>query len=388
MKIAIISNLFAPYQRGGAEKIAKAQAEFLVKNHEVFVISSKPDGSEISVEQKNELKIYRLSSANIYYYLDDFRHGVLARLIWHYLDQINLVNFFRVRKILKKEKPDLVVSHNLMGLGFLIPLVLKKYQWTHVLHDVQLAAPSGLIIKGEENTFSVAGWPVKIYSWLNKRLFNSPTKVVSPSNWLLDFYLVKGFFKKSKTQVLPNPILFEIKNSTKEKSSSLKLLFVGQIEEHKGILFLINALKESKRNFILSIAGSGSKESEVKSLLGGDERFKYLGKLAPMEIKDLIATSDFLVVPSLCYENSPTVIYEAFSQGMPVIASKIGGIGELVKEGETGFVFEAGDRDQLILAVQKAMATQNYGQLSQNCLSTVGDFNSKQYLEKLLDVFQ
>ena len=60
-----------------------------------------------------------------------------------------------------------------------------------------------------------------------------------------------------------------------------------------------------------------------------------------------MAASTFVVVPSECYENSPLTVYEAFALGKPVIGSAIGGIPELVLEGETGLLFPAGDRDAL-----------------------------------------
>jgi len=52
---------------------------------------------------------------------------------------------------------------------------------------------------------------------------------------------------------------------------------------------------------------------------------------------------DVLVVPSLCYENSPAVIYEILSMGIPVMAADIGGVAELIKEGKNGWIFPAGD---------------------------------------------
>ena len=92
-----------------------------------------------------------------------------------------------------------------------------------------------------------------------------------------------------------------------------------------------------------------------------------------------------MIVPSLCYENSPTVIYEAFSQGVPVIAADIGGVAELVKEGETGFVFEADSTDSLLKAIKKAEKENNYIEMSRKCIEYASQFNIKDYCKTLID---
>jgi len=386
MKIALISNVYEPFERGGAEKVVKSILKELRKSNEIVLISTKPKGIKVELRQKENRKLYRFFPLNIYYYLNDYKHNAFIRLIWHFFNQFNLHSYFVVKKILKKEKPDLVITHNLMGIGFLIPKAIKKYKWIHTLHDVQLTVPTGLIIKDHEKDFLVSGFLTKCYSWINKKLFGSPEKIVSPSKWLLDYYQQKGFFKNSKTQVLPNPASFKIKSEPKaELEKPIKLFFAGQIQEHKGIMFLVKALKQTDMQFKLIIAGAGTKEIELKSIIHDDNRFRFLGKVDSNQIKDLLEFSDYLIVPSLCYENSPTVIYEAFSQAVPAIAADIGGIGELVKENDTGFVFDAGNIDSLIQAIQIAEKAENYSQISENCLNLIRNLSIDEYCNKLLD---
>ena len=101
-----------------------------------------------------------------------------------------------VKKILREEKSDLVLTHNLMGIGFLIPRTIRKLKIKniHTLHDVQLAVPRGLIICGQEKNWEQKTFFRKFYELLCRRLFNSPDVVVSPSKWLLDFYDTKRIF--------------------------------------------------------------------------------------------------------------------------------------------------------------------------------------------------
>jgi glycosyltransferase involved in cell wall biosynthesis len=375
MKICLISNLYPPYVRGGAEKIAAEIAQGLKKDgHDIFVISTKPFGGfksfKVQGKESGDIKIYRFYPLNIFYYLNDYKHNLLWRMKWHFWDIFNLHSYFVIKSILKKEKPDVVMTHNLKGIGYLTPYLIRKMgiEHIHTLHDVQLSAPSGLIISGKENSLEQRIFLRKWYEAICRWLFRSPDIVISPSKWLLDFYVEKGFFKKSKKIVLPNPVssvistphlqernftpchnsLCEIPRQARDDDSGeLKLLYLGQIEEHKGILFLVNTLKNLGINFELHVAGVGSKLEEAKSIVQGDSRFIFHGFLDREEVEHIFSSVDFTIVPSLCYENSPAVIGESLAAGVPVLVAKIGGATELVVEGENGFTFEAGNREEL-----------------------------------------
>ena len=416
MKICLISNLYPPISRGGAEKVAERVAQGLksavgphTKNfgegtcHEVFVISTKPwDGWKSfkpAAAEENGIKVYRFYPANIFYYLNNFKHNALWRAKWHFWDMFNCQSARVVKKILKKEKPDFVLTHNLMGIGFLIPRAIRKLKIKHIhtLHDVQLAVPSGLIISGQEKNWEQKTWLRKIYEAICRRLFNSPEVVVSPSKWLLDFYAAKGFFKKSKKIVLPNPVG---KNATKVAMKfqtdfsqvdfdatkvAMKLLYLGQIEEHKGILFLVNVLKNLDVNFQLHIAGDGVAMEKLKEIINNDEQFIIYGRLTAEEAVKIFNLVDLTVVPSLCYENSPSVIYESLAVGVPVLAAKIGGVAELVHDGENGFTFEAGNAEDLTRALKHAAASRDELQkMRLRAAGSVEDFKIENYIQRLL----
>ncbi|MCX6800259.1 MAG: glycosyltransferase, partial [Candidatus Falkowbacteria bacterium] len=229
MKIALINNLYYPLEKGGAERVLhKITLELKSQGHCVFVIASKPFFKNLST--KDEVLVYRLNS--IYYYLD--KVPFFLRIFWHLWNAVNLINYFKIKNILKNEQPDIVMTHNLMGLGTLTVRSIRalKIKHVHTLHDIQLIHPSGLVYLGEEaklnNPFTL------IYSKINAWLIGSPSLVISPSQWLLDSYKNKGFFKHSDLKVLLNPVeIASSKNKNKRKKN--QLLFVGQIEDHKGI---------------------------------------------------------------------------------------------------------------------------------------------------------
>lgn len=397
MKICIISNLYPPIFRGGAERVAERVARGLVAaGHEVFVISTKPwDGwpslKPNSIEE-NGVKIYRFYPANIFYYLNSYKHNALARFVWHFFDMFNCQSARAVKNILRSEKPDLVLTHNLMGIGFEIPRVIRRLgiKYIHTLHDVQLAVPSGLIISGQEKSWEQRTWLRKLYEAACRRLFASPDVVVSPSKWLLDFYTQKGFFKKSKKKVLPNPIQLQRTPHFSEGGlpalkSGLRLLYLGQIEEHKGIFLLVEVLKKCDFDFKLHIAGDGSKIEELKKIVADDLRFVIHGKLSSEEVAKIFDQVDLTCVPSLCYENSPAVIYESLVAGVPVLAAKIGGVAELVHDSENGFTFEAGNAEDLSRVLKHAAVNRDELQkMRQAAAKSVEDFGIEKYIQQLI----
>ena len=374
--------------RGGAERIAKRIAEGLKeRGHEVLVITARPRDFVTGLEEHNGVKIYNFYPLNIFYYTNDFKKKMPTRLIWHFIDMFNFDSARLTKKILIKEKPDVVITHNLKGIGYLIPRVIRKLGLKHIhtLHDVQLAVPKGLIIKGKEDIWEQRTVLRLLYEKLCCWLFNSPDVIVSPSQWLLDFYIEKKFFRISQRVVLSNPIFKKTQPIEKESSNKFRFTFIGQVEEHKGILFLLEVFKELNWPDIeLNIVGGGSILREVKSMAKGDKRINFLGIAKQEDLKEIFQITDVAIVPSLCYENSPGVIYDSFLFGVPVIVSNIGGIPELVREFENGLIFEAGDKKELKDKIKYCLEhKQKIKEMGQKGQEHVKDFSLDNYLQKL-----
>ena len=199
MKICIINNIYPPYERGGAEQVVRKTVEGLIKaGHEVVLLTSSPKGDE--KESMKNLTIYRKKPFNLFFYTQAHKHFFLSRLLWHILDTFNFGVASWVKNILEQEKPQVVHTHNLMGLSFLIPRVIQKLSLRHIhtVHDVQLVEPSGLILKQKEHSWRYNGLPTRMYTALMKRLMGSPDVIISPSQFLLDFYTSRGFFPHSQ----------------------------------------------------------------------------------------------------------------------------------------------------------------------------------------------
>lgn len=392
MKIGIISNLYPPYMRGGAEKVVATLSHALAKENQVFVITSMPYVNheslqshleEITTTANKKITIYRFFPLNIFYYLNDYQHHFFIRFIWNIIDTFNFHSYFTIKKILQTEKPDIIYAHNLKGLGLLTPLIAKKLniKYLQTLHDVQYAIPSGLLIKNQETDFLTNGWPTKIYRTIVRYLFKDIKLVVAPSEWLQSFYRKHNFFPQSTNSTIPNPIdlpkdkqVFQIK-----KPPYKRFLFVGQIEKHKGIEWVLNNI--TTLNIELTVIGVGQRLKFLQNKYQNEKKVIFTGYQNHEELKKHYRENDYLIVPSLCYENAPTVITEALTHGLPIVASNLGGIPEMV--GKAGFLFEANNDIDLQQTIKKALNVTTYDTLSKNAREQAEKYSLDNYLTRL-----
>src|SRR3989338_1428361 len=393
MKIGIITNLYPPYARGGAEVvITRIVTELLVLGHDVFVLPTRPYGGFFTLfprlEDESSERIYRFNPLNLYHSLYDFRFPKIVRLLWHVIDMFNPVGARAVARILREEQPDVVITHNLKGIGLPISRAVRRAGFFHVhhVHDVQLGVPSGLILAGHERLSGVMRLAEYCYARVCRFIMGSPNVVLMPSRFLETFYRARGFFKKSKVVVMPNPApnLRPLPRGERV-SGPLRILFVGQLVEHKGIQLLMEGLKTWDVPFELSIAGDGPLHDWVQETARADKRLIYVGYSSIDQLLQLFRMADVLVVPSLCYENSPTVIYEALQSGLPVVAADIGGVAELITEGENGFLFTPGDTQALLRALKQADERKEALYANASAIqATVAPHAMHNYIERLM----
>lgn len=324
MVIGIANNLYPPYGRNsGAEIVAHKMANDLKKaGHEVFIITTKIPGSE----RPQEKDIYYLNSR--YEQLSSYNN--LRKIVWHLGQLLCPQHHRQLKKIIEEIKPELVITHNLIGLGFHLPRLLTKHkiEHEHILHDIQLLHPSGLMYWGQEKIIN--SLLARCYQMGTRWSLQGTKSIISPSRWLLEIHQKKGFFKKQKSEVRFN---FQLqRQETKALNKPVAFTFIGQAEKHKGLSILLTAWHEAalnKEEAKLTIAGKGSLSTWLEKESANYENVTYLHNLDRSGIEQLLNKTDVVVVPSLVYENSPTSLWEAASHGLRGLASDIGGIPEL-----------------------------------------------------------
>jgi glycosyltransferase involved in cell wall biosynthesis len=388
MKICLINNLFEPHQSGGAGMVVKRTAEGLRSaGHKVVIISAKPYFGSLKREDSENYKRYYISS--LFFLWRKLPKPI--RLIFHCLGFFNIFAAKKIIKIVKEEKIEAVFTHNMVGLGFLSVKVIKNsgIKHVHVLHDIQLLHPSGLLIHGRESILD--SFPAKFYQIFTRFYFKQVDKVVSPSAWLLKEHQKKEFFLTSKNLVCFNPLdaLKGRKSSDSQPEANKKeftILFAGNMSREKGADILLEAFIKVRKiypNIRLIMAGS-EVEKNIVDMANKTVGVEYKGFSKADDVVEMMRASSLLVVPSVCYENSPTVIYEAAAAGLPFLASDIGGISELagIMKGE---LFKPGDKEELerkiILNMHKPARgeVKNIMDINDYCKILVDFANEKNY---------
>ncbi|MFH1947250.1 MAG: glycosyltransferase [Candidatus Magasanikbacteria bacterium] len=364
MKVCLINNLYGNNAVGGAEKVIQVRAlEYKKKGDNVFIITSKASKSpKIEKSNENGIVIYRVWMPNIFYYKDLSKHGFVLKLIWHFIDVFGSAKV--IERVLTEEKPDVVETHNLMGITFSQKFIKSKSQksviWRHFLHDVQLVEPSGVLVWNHVSDNLMQ----KIYSGIMKRKFKGVDEVISPSEFLRDFYFKRGFFENSEWNI--DKMLGTGRDLPVQRSQHLpnsKFLFVGSLVKHKGVRILMQAWDKrygggegldppvhdlpALQN--LHIVGDGILRDEVEKWASGKSNVKVYGRLEGEELENIYKNCDILIFPSICIENNPTVIHEAHEHGLRVIASNTGGVGEIVFDGDV--LVEPGNVEELISSI-------------------------------------
>ncbi|GMW01918.1 MAG: glycosyl transferase [Candidatus Hydrogenedentota bacterium] len=135
------------------------------------------------------------------------------------------------------------------------------------------------------------------------------------------------------------------------------LLYLGRLSSEKGVPTLIEAMKQFP-NVKLKITGRGPYEDAIKGLVkeSGMTNLELTGHLSGDTLRAAIRNSMAVLIPSEWYENCPLALIEAYAYGKPVIGARIGGLGEMVFDGQTGFQFTAGDAPDLARAIGLAVA--------------------------------
>ena len=274
----------------------------------------------------------------------------------------------RIETLLLRLHPDICHVHNIYH--HISPSILglihrRGFPLVMTVHDLKMACPAYSMLTHDgvcercvrgglfhvltnrcmKGTFGLSAL-VMVESYLHRMLGSYAANVdrfIVPSMFYLD-KLVEWGFEAGRFDYVPNFVdaeAFEPKTAPGER-----ILYFGRLSSEKGLHTLLKAA--SLAGARLTIAGEGPIRESLEKLareLTLDVRF--LGFLKGHALHEAIRESRAVVVPSEWYENAPLSVLEAFALGKPVIAAAIGGLPELVVDGESGWHFESGSVDGL-----------------------------------------
>lgn len=362
MRVLLVNKFHWP--KGGSEKYYFELGELLKQHgHEVAYFSMQ---NERNI--KTEDKEYFVSEI-------DLNTGSKLKA----LDVIySKANKKAMEKALDDFQPDIVHLNNFqrqLSASIIKPIKKRNIPIVFTAHDVQAICPAITMMDSEKNVCEkcMAGkylncvkktciknsklksllGTIEGYYYRFKKIYTKQIDyIITPS----EFYrtkLIEDGISGEKIKALHNSI--EMKDYNVKTKDEGYALYFGRLSKEKGILNLINAFKKCKSGK-LYIAGEGPEKEVIEKIIKDnklEDRVKLLGFLNKEQMTEKTKNCKFVVVPSIWYENCPYSILETLAIGKPVIGADIGGIPELVNDGENGFIYKHDSVNELSKKMSK-----------------------------------
>ena len=289
---------------------------------------------------------------------------VLSRAIYSHQARKN------VAKLIEDVKPDIAHLHNIHAQ--ITPSILYEFQrhnipvfWT--LHDYQWICPNTNMVSHEEicesckgNKFFqctikkckkdsrgasfVATLEAVVHNLLGVK--NLVSKYIAPSEFLINKFTEFGWSPK---QIYHLPYFLPKEKFIYDgKVSGNYALYIGRLESYKGVKTLLKAAAIAKE-IPLKIVGEGTEKNSLLDFCRESNltNVEFVGYLSGEKLNQMLHNCGYVIVPSEWYENYPYAVMEAMAAGKAVIASRLGGLPEMIEDGITGYLFAPWDEKDL-----------------------------------------
>jgi glycosyltransferase involved in cell wall biosynthesis len=363
MKVAILVNLFPPKWIGGIEIATYNLAKHLAaKGHEVHILTSLDKGFPVE-SRENGYMVHRIARHNI-------------RIFG------TIILYIKIIALLRKIRPEIV---HCQGTVISISAWVTKLLWN---------IPYIIYGHGTDEYYP---------KWYLKPIIRLALKKADVTIALtLDMKKAMQKIYDRNILVIPNGIdLNQFLNlSRKTARANLKIkdheeiiLFVGSLLPIKGLKYLIYAMEPvhlSHPDVRLFLVGNGPLRNELEHLVTKvdlETCVNFCGRITNDKVPDYIVASDIFVLPSLS-EGLPIVILEAMAGGLPIIASKVGGIPEIVIEKENGLLFEPKKPEQITKQISFLLDNNDLKhQISRNNKEKIKYYSWENITDKLENIY-
>ena len=396
MKILMVNKFL--YPKGGAETYILKLGKILQDHgHEVQYFGLKNEKNTVGNE------------ADAYVSDMDFGQGIRRNLSAPFRIIYSTEARKQIRNVLDKFQPDVVHLNNIQfHLTPSIILEIHKYRTeskrsvriVYTAHDYQLICPShGLFdtnlqicekclggnylyclkTKCVKNSYakSLLGM-LDAYFWKWSKAYDYADRIICCSNFLKSKLDTKARFR-SKTVAIHNFVDIVTPEHVEKENYVLEF---GHLSRDKGTLTLLEVAKRMPEvRFVF--AGYGAAVEAIEQVPNAE----YVGFKTGKELELLVRRAKISVCPSEIYENCPFSVIESQMYGTPVIGSRIGGIPELISEGKTGLLFNAGNANELKDCLRKLLFTPGVlTEYSANCTESVFE-TPETYYQKLMTIY-
>lgn len=318
----------------------------------------------------------------------------------------------KFKKLVKSFRPDIIHIHNIyhqispsildVACKFKIPVVMH-------LHDYKLICPNyQLFANGHP---CEACYPDKYYQCLRKKCFKNSFRqsfiaflemfihhkilkiyrkniniFIAPSQFMKE-KVVKFGWEEKKIKIVINPYSSFIDKASFSEKEKDYLLYFGRLSAEKDIATLIKAA--ISLNYKLKITGHGPEEAKLKETAKQDKNslIEFTGFKSGADLKNLILSAKAIVIPSICYDNMPLSLLDALHLGKIVIASKIGGIPEIIKDGINGLLFEPGNEESLKEKI-RSLKEIDQESFSREAIKSVSNLSLENNMQAVIEIYQ
>jgi glycosyltransferase involved in cell wall biosynthesis len=395
------------YHRGGAEAVYLAESELLrSRGHEVV-----PFSMHHPENLPSEYARYFVSNVE----LREDRGGPLGALAAAGRILYSREAAAHVERLARDTRPDVAHVHNVYHQ--LSPSIIRALRGAGVpvvmtLHDYKLICPSYTLtangsicercrghryynpvlqgcIKGSRLKGALCGVEAALHSVMGLYR-DGVTFYLAPSRFMRDKVVEFGI-DPARVEYVPNFIAAPPEPATTPVGT--RVLYAGRLERVKGVRTMLAAWRRAKAagTAELWIAGDGEDRAELESYCSAQRLtgVRFLGHLDRDDLTSALDAARVVVVPSEWYENAPLAVLEAAARAKPIVASDIGGLPELVRDGDTGRLFPAGDAgalaeriDELALDGERAQAM---GRRARDFV--LGEFSAGRHYDDLMNVY-
>jgi glycosyltransferase involved in cell wall biosynthesis len=348
------------YLKGGAERVVFESKKLLEGNGDTVLAFAMMDPKN-EVNGQERFFVSSVMTDRVRFGWQGLRTA--GRMLW---------SFEAARKfaaLIEESKPDVIHAHNIYHQisPSILPVAKKRgVPVVMTLHDYHLISPnygmfdrdhivepskshpyndtlSRKLIDGSFTKSALSAFE----GWLHHALgvYDDIATFIAPSEFVKKKVVEYGV-DANRIEVVPHCI--DLEGRAPRYQSENRVVFVGRLSPEKGVDILLRAMKEV-RGLNCAIVGDGPQRDHLERLAEELDltNVTFLGSLYGSELDREIARAKAVVIPSRSYETFGLTALEAYAFGKPVIASRIGALPEVVREGETGTLFTPSEPKEL-----------------------------------------
>lgn len=316
----------------------------------------------------------------------------------------------KLAALLREFRPDVAHAHNLyhhLSPSVLSLLHAEGIPTVMTAHDLKLACPSHEMLvngqicercKGGRFIHCVTNRCIKGSTALSALVAlesavhrlaglysGNLSRIVVPSQFLGD-KLVEWGVPRELICHIPNAV--DISGFEPVRDAGRPFVYFGRMTASKGVITLIDAALRSGLQLVM--VGTGELDDELRARARGHANIQFSGRLSGAALWQQVSAARAVVLPSEWYENAPMSILEAYALGRPVLGARIGGIPEMIDEGETGWLCESGNPDALADAMQAVADTPDARLREMGAAArarVLRDYNADLYADRMVALY-